>query len=336
MRYYDLIVSTLPSVGYQIVTAPTSSNPNTLSAGSTVQQTSINSRIVKRWTTHPNGQYDAAAQNIMFDLPILPYSTPSGGQTITIEGVSLSDLQQGTQFAGLQFQLSAGMKSGLPLANPKQAGIIAVGTIFQSFANWEGTDMTLDFVVYPAGIENNLVLNWPAGTQLSTALQQTLSLGFPGIKIQMNIGNYVSQHDNSGHYYSLEGLSEAIAQLVPVYITFQNGGIVVFDAKYQPSPVQIDFTDFVGQPTWINVNVMQLKLVMRADLSVGSTIKLPPQLSNKPGQVLTRGSSLPSSMAYQTAFNGTFQVIEMRHIGNSRASDGAQWVTLANCVPVTA
>lgn len=344
MRYFDLIVSTLPTQGYNIVKAPqTTTSTGVYGVGTTVQETQQQSQIVKRWTTHPNGQYDPAAQNILFDFPIIPYNTPSGGQTLTIEGISLSDLQQGTKFAGLQFQLSAGMKAGLPLANQSQSGIIAVGTIFQSFANWEGTEMTLDFVVYPANLQNNIVLTWRAGTQLSTALTQALNLAFPAIPVKMNIGNYVQSHDEIGHWDSLEGMAQTIYGITysaktqaGVYISFQNGGIQVFDSSYVPKPVQIQFTDFVGQPTWLDVNVMQVKLVMRADLAVGSIIKMPPQLQNSPGQVLTLGNSLPSSMAYQTAFNGSFQIIEMRHIGNLRSADGAQWVTLANCIPVTA
>ncbi len=333
MRYYDLIISTLPTNGYTIINTPVSGNA-AFETGSVVQETNVPSRIVKRWTTHPNGNYDAGAQNIMFDLPIVPYSTPTGGQTITVEGISLNDLQQSTNFAGLQFQLSAGMKKGLPLANPKQSGIIAVGTIFQSFANWEGTEMTLDFVVYPVGLVNNLVLTWPAGTTLAAALQTTLSIGFQNIPIKINIGNYVQPHDEFGHYQSLEGLAEAVANITreAVFITFQNGSINVFDKTYQQPAIQIDFTDFVGQPTWIAANVMQVKLVMRADLSVSSIIKMPAKMQNMPGQVLTTGNAYPSSLSYESAFKGLFQIIEMRHIGNSRSADGAQWITIINCI----
>jgi hypothetical protein len=50
---------------------------------------------------------------------------------------------------------------------------------------------------------------------------------------------------------------------------------VVFDKTYQPSSIAIQFTDLIGQPTWIEPNTMQVKTVMRADLQVGSIITMP-------------------------------------------------------------
>ncbi|MHB8914732.1 MAG: hypothetical protein ACYC4K_02845 [Thiobacillus sp.] len=332
MRYYYLQILTP-------VTAPSAAPASATVNGSLSIDvaTPRNARIVKEWTTHPKGVYDPGAQNIMFDMLITPYSTPTGGQTITIEGVSLNDLQNSVEFTGLQLQLSAGMKKGLPLANPAQSGFIAVGNIFQSFGNWEGTEMTLNFVVYPSSLENNLFLFWEAGTSLASSLLDSLNTAFPLIKKNINIsGNLVQSHNEYGAYASLDGFAQAVSGITAalgheVYITFQNGVINVFDDTYQPPPIQLNFTDMIGQPTWIEPNIVQVKLVMRADISVGATVLMPVGMQSVPGQVMTIGNSLPSGLKYKSSFQGKFTVIEMRHIGNLRSSDGAQWSTILNC-----
>ncbi len=335
MRYYDLQITapvTAPPAGTQAQASAVPGAP--LKIGITTPPAPP---VIKRWTSHPNGVYDAGAQNIMFDMLITPYSTPTGGQTITIEGVSLNDLQNSVEFTGLQLQLSGGMKKGLPLANPAQSGIIAIGNIFQSFGNWEGTEMTLNFVVYPSGLENNLNFYWEAGTSLVSALNDTLNTAFPTIKKNINIsGNLVQSHTEYGAYYSLEGLAQTISGITSalgheVFITFQNGVINVFDNTYQPAPIQLNFTDMIGQPAWIEANIMQVKMVMRADISVGATVLMPIGMQSVPGQVMTMGNSLPSNLKYKSSFQGKFTVIEMRHIGNLRSSDGAQWATIINC-----
>jgi hypothetical protein len=304
------------------------------------------STVVRQWTSHPGGVFNPSAQNIEFDIPVTVYGTPTGGQSITIEGPPLEDLLQASQFTGLYLTMKGGMQAGLPLANAKQAGIITAGQIFQSFGNWEGTEMTLDFVLNPAQYTledpGNIVLNWTANTQLSAALQQTLSVAYPNVPLSINISDQLVQNHDEVHFCStLDQLAQIVTQITDgnflgasytgVSVTVQGGKIVIFDSTYQPETVQLAFTDFVGQPTWIEPNVMQVKLVMRGDIQLGSLVKMPLGLQSTPGIVLTSASSLPSNLKYKTAFQGNFTVIDMRQIGNYRTPDGSSWVTIANC-----
>lgn len=296
------------------------------------------------WGSHPNGVRDPGAPNVMFDMPVLAYGTPSGGQTITIEGVPLEVLSQAQNFAGSNIVVRGGMQAGLPLANPNQAGVLVAGQIFQSYGNWEGTEMSLDLVIQPAvysmDTPGNFVLNWSAGQSLADALKATLAIAYPGMPITVNIGSNLVADTNEIHFCStLDGLANYIGDLTEksfngqrVTITIQSGKIVVFDTTFQPSPIQIVFTDLIGQPTWIEPNTMQMKMVMRADLQIGSTIRMPQGLQNVPGQVGTFGASLPSSIRYQSAFQNVFQVSEMRHIGNFRSGDSASWASVFNCI----
>lgn len=301
---------------------------------------------VRTWSSHPNGIYNPAAAQIEYDALVGPYGTPTGASTVTVYGIPLQDLTQAQQFAGMTLSLKAGMKAGLPLVNPSQAGTILSGLVFQSFGNWQGVDQTLDFVVIPGSYTSdtpgNIVLNWKAGTQLSAALQQTFSVAYPSLQVSMNIsGDLVQSHDEIHVCGTLDELAQLVGDITEgifddrVQINIQAGKIIVYDGSYAPSPVQLAFTDLIGQPTWIGINMIQFKVVARADLQVGGIIAMPQGLQNQPGLVTTTQAAYPSTIKYQTTFQNNFIVQELRQIGNFRSSDAGQWVTIINAVTQT-
>jgi hypothetical protein len=59
---------------------------------------------------------------------------------------------------------------------------------------------------------------------------------------------------------------------------------------------------------------------------------MPKGIQNAPGFVTTWASSLPSSLKYQSAFQNNFLVTEVRHVGNFRSSDAADWCSVFNCL----
>ena len=312
--------------------------------------------LVREWTTHPGGVFDPHALLLEFDVLTALQNAPHGQSTLTLHGVPLQDLSQsirwgfysdskGKTHPGYSFSLRAGMQAGLPLANPKQAGLILSGQVFQSWGNWEGTEQTVDLLVTSGGWSSlsdpaPIALNWPAGTELSQALQPCLQFAYPDSPVQIHLGTGLTQaHDEYAIFSTLDQLAQWIYQLTqarflsPVRMAFNGLTILVFDSSYQPATIRLDFTDFVGQPTWIQPQTMQVKLVMRADLTLGGLIELPKGMQDNPGIVLAAASALPSSIRYQSTFKGTFRITGLRHVGNSRSSDGASWVTIVNCTP---
>ena len=297
------------------------------------------------WTSHPNGQRDPGALDIEFDMLVLPAATPSGAQTLSIHGPNFQDLQQATKFAGVNLTMRAGMQAGLPLANPAQAGVILEGQVFQSYGNWQGTEMSLDLVILPSYYTDdrpgNFVFQWNEGQSLQAALKATLSIVYPNYPIVFHMGKDIISQATQIHVAStLEDLSQYLVEHTSdapynngVNITIQAGQLIVIDSTYNPSPIPLAFTDMIGQPTWIDQKTMQVKTVLRADVQVGSVITMPKGMQSSPGLVLTTGSSLPSSLKYQTAFQNNFTVIELRHIGSFRSSDASSWCTIFNCVP---
>jgi hypothetical protein len=155
----------------------------------------------------------------------------------------------------------------------------------------------------------------------------------------MNISDSLVNSSDQPHICgTLEELAEHIEQWTsdqfqnPAHITIQAGKIVVYDNTYKPGPVQLAFTDFIGQPTWIDNFTMQVKTVLRADLEVGSVIRMPQGLQNVPGFIRTSAPPNPASIKYQSIFQNSFQVSELRQIGNFRSSDAGDWCTIFNCV----
>lgn len=302
----------------------------------------------REWTSHPNGVFDPNALDIEFDCQVANFAASPQIFTVTIRGVSLQDLSQAQQFTGMQFSMKGGMQAGLPLANPKQAGLLVSGEVLQAYGNWEGIDMRLDLVIGPSTYTlnepGNLVLNWQAGQSLSQALQQTFAVAYPNVPLTANVSSQLVQNFDEVHFCStLQEMAQCVQGITQGYflgpgysgvnITAQNGQFSVWDSTYNPKPIQINFTDFVGQPTWIDVNTMICKLVLRADIQLGAVIQMPQGMQNQPGAVTTSPQQYyPSSANSQTAFQGAFNVSDVRHIGSYRSPDGASWITVIKCL----
>ena len=292
-----------------------------------------------------NGANDPGALNIEIDAPIGPFHTPIGAALIRIWGISLQQISQVSSLNRQtdQFNISvyAGMHPGLPLANAAQSGLILQGSILNAFANWIGTEMTLDLTISPslgspteAGYKN-IVHNWQANTPLAQSLEQTLKTAFPALTPKISISpNLVLAYNDTGFYQTLEQFANYIFQAsrdvvktkgyAGVRVSQQGNQLIVTDGTQQAQGAkQIAFTDLIGQPTWIAYNVVSVKTVMRADINISDQVTLPPSL------VTTTAASAPQYRS-QTSFQGTFMVPEMRHVGNIRQPDGASWNTTLN------
>jgi hypothetical protein len=322
MRYYKIIVS----------------NPKT-------------GAVVRSWTSFVNGQTIPGALNIEININITQYAFPSGAGWIRIWGVSLADISQAVNFGaaqnsitpGMSLVIYAGMQKGLPLANPAQAGLIFQGTIQQAFGNWIGTNQSIDFIVLPPtgspSAPINVISNWLAGMPLATAIANTLTTAFPGLKtpdIQIS-PNLVLAYDEPGFYGTLTEYAEYVYQRSKdviggnyqgVSIQLTQDTFVVRDGTTQQTPKQIAFQDMIGQPTWIEGPVLQVNFVMRADLNLQDWVTLPKA-------VITSTAAAPTSLInLKPTFQGTCQITQLWHFGNFRQPDAASWVTVANMVPV--
>jgi len=326
MRYYNLTIVDI--------------NPDGTGTGATLAQyTSTSNGSL-------NGANNGAALKIEFDVPVASYNSPMGGTYIKVWGINFADISATKNWTNKQVQFSAGQTAGLPLSNPNQSGLIFVGSVLQAFGNWQGTQLSLDILVYAGGGTPNKPLNlswnWLKGQTMESALTQVLTLVFgksPTINISPNL---VFTEDQPGFYIDLNALGKYVyAQSLkiinnPAYngvqIVNNQGNVAVFDnSSTATQSTQLSLNDFVSQPTWIQLNEMQMDLVLRNDLQVGAYLTLPPYTNP------INTSQSYSVYRNDSAFDSTkpLQIQRIRHLGNSRQLDGNSWKTVVNCTYIS-
>jgi hypothetical protein len=295
------------------------------------------------WTNQVNGLPDPNAQQVELDLPVAAYAEPAGPALphVKIWGVGLQQISQAADFVGAPISVYGGMQAGLPLATAAagQAGLLVSGTVFQAFGNWQGVNQTLDLVIQPGppgGTQDQpagLSFLWKKGVQLSAMLKQALAQAYPGVTANVNIAqNLVLPADEQGFYGTLPQFAnyvKAISQQLGggtypgVDIVIKDGAFNVFDGSSKTSPKQLNFQDQVGQATWIDAFTITWNMVMRGDVPIGDVVTLPPLTQYQ--AVTTQASQ--SQARNQAAFQGSWTVNFVRHVGNSRAPDASAWIT---------
>jgi hypothetical protein len=131
---------------------------------------------------------------------------------VQVHGVSLGELGQSQNLGGMNITVRAGMAKGLPMANYKQAGILAQGQIQRAYGNWEGMNSSITFILYtgassPSSNQTtanpntassiavpstntkpaNIVFRWTKGQPLMQAIVQALQIPFPMYNIEGSI-----------------------------------------------------------------------------------------------------------------------------------------------------
>lgn len=291
MRFYDI----------QIFNAPDAKgNPGTL---------------YRQYSSLKNGVFNPGCLMVEFDLLRFGESNPKGQSCITVWGISPQEMQQARQdMFGMTIKMWVGMSKGLPLAKPEQRGLVLEGTIWQVLGNWQGTELRLDLIVTAGPVSDinplplapvNLTVPWNKGVKLSVALTQCFQTLGGDYRFSVSISDrLVNNYDSNMFCGSLQELATRLNSLSKsiikdsnysgVEIAMVNGReIRVFDndfanhqdkdskksASYRSkNPVQIEFTDLVGQPTWIQFGTVSIPCVMRSDIQVGDYIRMPKKL----------------------------------------------------------
>lgn len=296
------------------------------------------------YTSYANNQSLPGALQIELDIPIGTYAQPLGGALVKIWGISQKEISSATQWnprnvngelSAFSVEIEAGFQKGLPLANPKQRGLILSGIIFQSFGNWLDTEMSIDLIIQPnfgtTQSPKNISFKWPALTKLEDAI--TASMTNAGFKAPIiNINPNVVLNNTEDSYYTT--LSQFAVYLNKLSISIIGGdsypGIDIFlrdnvlrvnDQSTAQTPMMIQFQDLIGQPTWIEGSTIQFKCPIRADIAMGDWVKLPPAI------VTSVASPTAALTNQQATFQGTFFISQLRHVGNFRQADAASWVT---------
>lgn len=346
MRYYKIVL-----------TSPTS---NTDSGSSTT--TTANKSLT--FTTHPNGVTsapDMGALHVIMDLPITTFDQPNGAAYVEIRGVDIQTVSQASNLQGYNVKIYSGMGTGYPLAKSSQSGLTLIGTVYQAFGNWVGTDMSLNLLIQPFNeaitqeTHPNFVWHWQKGQTIQDAINKCITAAMPGYTCKFSLAsNLVGDHDDVGFYNDFNSIAEIILNAsrsvnkasdyygIQFFVSGQT--FYFFDNSSSSSPKKIEFTDLVGQPTWlgpVSLPKIIFQTVMRSDIAMNDVITMP--LFNQPGSKTLSGygTIAPSGQSIQTPkdralFQGNYQITSIRHIGDSRNPDGNAWVTVFEAIKTKA
>ena len=240
-----------------------------------------------------------------------------------------------------KIQVSAGMSKGLPFAKPAQQGVLIKGSIGQAFANWQGTEISLDLVIVPEIGSNtdpvNIPFSWKKGKTLESAVRESLKIAYYEISV---LGSYSSNlvytEDQNGFYYDIDQFAKYIyntsksINIDPKYLGAQiiktsEGYILTDGTATTGSSTAINYTDIIGNLTWLNSLTIQAKLVMRGDLNINQKIRFPN------GSPITTSVNSFTQYRNNPSFQGEYTITEIHHVGSSRQSGADNWVTIVNC-----
>jgi hypothetical protein len=207
----------------------------------------------------------------------------------------------------------------------------------------------------------NIVFQWQAGQPFMVPLASMLQSAYPTYNIvgAVHPGLVWSGAASTGKYKTLGQFATWVRQkslsIISGYAPDKSPGsysgvtlalfnqtFSITDGTTQTTPKQIQFIDMVGQPTWVDAYTVQACCVMRADIQVGDFVILP----DAPGITTAGGNSqyfnpAPNNNGYANAksgsiFSGTFEVVAVRHVGDSRSAEHVAWVTTLDLIQAPA
>jgi len=214
-----------------------------------------------------------------------------------------------------------------------------------------GTPATLGALPTPTTNQQSggITFQWSDGQSLSDALVYCLQLYYPQYGIAGTISpNLVwSGTAATGIYSKLSQLATYVRKAsinmiggyapdplgyMGVGMTLQSNVITLFDGTAQTKPKPIFFTDLQGQPTLSEPLHVQATCVLRGDIKPGDYVELPTGFLN-----ILEGAQVgyvppPPLAAVNTknssAYQGSYFVTSVRHVGRSRDRSGLAWATV--------
>jgi hypothetical protein len=309
----------------------------------------------------PDGTTNPAALNVEIDIQQMPLHIGDMKSYVRIYGLDLRDIYR-TDLNFQNISVRVGMAKGLPLANPKQQGLVVKGAIWQAFGNWMGTDMTLDLVIGAGGLTGKpdsmgdqeqqtfYTFTWKKDQKLGEAIGATINNIdlFKDVKQDFKdiAADRVGTEDRTGYYLTVSEFAQMIQRLTYRQRGKDDQGVLLHldgqtikgsdPSSQQQSgeqPIEIDFQDLIGQVTWYEFQKLTCKLVMRGDLKIGGRVKF---TSRVPVQTQAQAlSSLSPSSPRNTlgiADGATLFIERIHHWGNYRQADAMSWNTTLGLV----
>lgn len=291
-----------------------------------------------------DGTDNTEALDIAFDLTVGPLGLTAVGSYVEVFGVSLQDVANVRRWQGGTLSIYGGFSAGFPLANTKQYGLLARGTVLQAFGNWTGTHQSVSFVLTPAGSDKQVVFHWQKGMKLSQAITTALNNSYRGFTVKSQLQNDPVAAVDDAHYCpNLYTFVEYITRMTYTlgYAT-KLGGIqvrvsgtvlILYDSASPQSPNKLEFNDFQGQPVNFGYGggaTVQAMLNLRYDLSLGVNFSFPQEVVS--GFLINNPMAPVPLPKNGSTITGTYMCNMLRHVGRFRDPMGTAWTTIVDGV----
>ena len=301
----------------------------------------------------PIGPFDTTRMlgcglHVEFDFEVTGLDVVRSGTMLTIYGLPIDMLRQSVNLQGCLVRMKAGFVQGLPLANKEQQGEIIYGEIYLAYANWIGTNQTLNLVINPTirktddGKPFFIEGEGNTGEKVGEVIARALKKAFPNKLIDCTVSDsLVLPEPWKGTYEDIGSLamvlrSASIAMMrnekyCGIAISILSDRIRIYDnaSVNWGKPKRIERYELVGQPTWIAPFTVSFKCPLRGDIRCGDVIELPQGMFSGASSILMTNTTAPSVIAKNsTTFTGKFLVKSVRHIGAYLTADGDAWVTV--------
>lgn len=302
---------------------------------------------------NPIGPFDTSRTpgcglHVEFDVEVVGLDVVNSGTMLTIYGLPIDMLKQSVSLQGCQVRMFAGFSRGLPLANPDQQGEIIYGEIYLAYANWIGTNQTLNLVINPTprkkedGSPFSINGKGEAGEKVGDVIARALKEAFPKKLIECQVSDSLVLPERwAASYQDVGSLAMVVRnasiammrdeKYSGIAISILSDRIRIYDnasAKWG-EPKTIHAHELSGQPTWIAPFTVSFKCPMRGDIRCGDVVKLPEGLYSGAASIVMANTTAPAVMTRNsTTFTGKFLVKSVRHIGAYLTADGDAWVTV--------
>jgi len=172
---------------------------------------------------------------------------------------------------------------------------------------------------------------------MASAIQETLSRAFKSGGTDIKISDALKfGFQDAGMYQSLEQYASyinkashsllGIKNYLGVNMTSYDNTLHVWDGTKSGQAHVIEFFDLIGQPTWLALQLIQVKCIMRGDIHCPDRVTIPDGIL----ATLSPGAIIPYTESQQRTnitLPGSGIVIKVLHIGDFRNPDGVGWST---------
>ena len=208
--------------------------------------------------------FNPGALEIEFDIMNGLIHDLVGPMHLRIYNVSRDILDHCHMYQGMAVAISAGFADGpggfplaIPYSSKKLTGIIATGIVFNVFSNYVGTEMAIDFVIYPSVIGNprlslpsgvnaksplQIDFTWGSGTSFIDSINNALKPSGLEVKGRLNdkLKNNNTGHIFTGHYATIQAFQEflidksksIVAQPTNEFIGIPEGGLPKYNGVH--------------------------------------------------------------------------------------------------------